>query len=251
MKGNINMKKSRIRNFKIVVDENCDLSNKYQKNHKVEKVSPKSEGMVVDKEAYLDMFNGEEEYVFVFTMSGKESGNYDMAMRARHDYNTSCKKAGIVPKKIFVCDSKTTAGGEMHLVMRTLELIKEGFGFSQICVRLMCYRNQIKTYIMPGSSLENEGIPSTGGLLSLVDGEMMNLGKSSSEKIESLIDMIEEDIEAEAKKTIIISHCNAEDKVKELKKLMKKQLKPSKIVVMETLKGGHKLIQDGGIVIAM
>lgn len=122
---------------------------------------------------------GEE--AVVITISEKLSGTYQSAVIAASDY----------PGRVYIVDSKSAATGTGILAELALELAKSGMSAAQLAERLTQERENIQLvamldtleYLMKGGRLSKTaaiagGILSIKPVISIVDGEIIVLGKA-------------------------------------------------------------------------
>ena len=281
--------------YKIVVDSCCELPRQCKNDDRFERVplgldidgevimddddfcqstflkkiaeaenSPKS--FCPSPAAYMEAYETEAENVFVFTLSSRLSGSYNSALVARHMYNEERREAGLPKKNIFVCDSKSASGGETQLVIKTIEYMHEGMSFSDACVKLMMYRNQMRTYFVLNTLdtlIKNGRIRGLEALavnalnikpvMASLDGDVykMDQGVGVNNALRKLIDCMIKEVETDTKRTIIISHCNAKERAIELKRMIKKHYTNAHIVIMDTLGVSSMYANDGGVIVTV
>lgn len=279
--------------YKIVVDSCCELPRQIVNDKRFERVAL---GLDVDGEvimdddtfnqkiflqkvaaskncpksfcpspsSYMDAYDCEADMVFVFTLSSKLSGSYNAALVGRHMYNEERKANNLPMKKIFVCDSKSASGGETQLVLKAIELMREGYSFSDITVKLMMFRNQMRTYFV----LENLDTLIKNGrirglqavavnalnikpVMASMDGEIIKMDQGIGMKaaLAKMVDCMLSEVDINTPKTIIISHCNAKERAIEIKRMLKKYYTKSRIVIMDTLGVSSMYANDGGVII--
>ena len=85
-------------------------------------------------ERYMQAFEGEEEDVFVITLSADLSGSYNSAVLAKSLYEEEHDD-----KHIHVFNSKSASGGGAHVAVWIDEYCREGLSFDEIVAR--CEKN--------------------------------------------------------------------------------------------------------------
>ena len=121
----------------------------------------------------------------VVTLSGKLSGTYQSAVVAAADYEG----------KVFVVDSENVALGERIVIMRGLELAKEGVSAAEIKAKLDEEKKKVRLialldtleYLKKGGRISST-VAFVGGVLSIkpviqvIDGEVKQVGKARGSK---------------------------------------------------------------------
>lgn len=121
----------------------------------------------------------------VVTLSGKLSGTYQSAVVAAADYEG----------KVFVVDSENVALGERIVIMRGLELAKEGLSAAEIKAKLDKEKKKVRLialldtleYLKKGGRISST-VAFVGGVLSIkpviqvIDGEVKQVGKARGSK---------------------------------------------------------------------
>ncbi len=135
-------------------------------------------------EVFKRVTEGGDEVVAV-TLSGKLSGTYQSAVIAAEGYKG----------KVFVVDSENVSLGERILILRGLELLKEGFSAGEIAQRLDEEKKEIRVlalldtleYLKKGGRI-SATVAFAGGLLSIKpvvaveNGEVALVGKARGSK---------------------------------------------------------------------
>lgn len=216
--------------------------------------------------SYMEAYDDDAEMIFVFTLSCKLSGSYNSALVGRHMYNEERKENGLPRKKIFVCDSKSASGGITQLVIKTLELIKAGYSYSDICVRLMYHRNSMRTFFVLenlDTLIKNGRISTMQALaanalsikpvMTALDGEIIKKDQAIGIKaaVAKMVEHMVKEIDNNTNRLIIISHCNARERAIETKKVLKQYFTNSHIVIMDTLGVSSMYANDGGVIVTV
>lgn len=146
------------------------------------------ESDVIPKTSQISSYTFEEAFreaveegaeVLCITLSSKLSGTY----------NSACSAAAEVGGKITVIDSESVAVGERLLILRTLEMIKEGMPSEEIAGKLKYERRQLRVmallntleYLKKGGRISS-AVALIGGALSIKpvveirNGEVQFLG---------------------------------------------------------------------------
>ncbi|HKL73171.1 MAG TPA: DegV family protein [Candidatus Onthovivens sp.] len=124
-----------VKGKEFVDDDHIDVNKLLDE---VNATSEKSTSSCPSPQDFINNFEGAEE-VFCFTITSKLSGAYNSACLAKElmkDRN----------EKVFVLDSKLVAGTIEQLVIKCVELIKEGLAYEEICQKLEEYRDSLKLF---------------------------------------------------------------------------------------------------------
>lgn len=260
--------------FRIIADSSCDLFQDYISREDVDfKVVPfllnMGEREFVDDEAinlndmfeaydladgktgsacpspqtYLDATDGCE-YNFIVTISASLSGSFNSACVARD-------MAMSEGRKVFVIDSKATCGIEVLIIDELVRLIDKGLSYEDICQKIAVYADNRKLIFV---LRKFDNLIRNGRMLKIVAKVATALNitplcvKSPAGTIEvkekiigskktsrRMVDLIGELLGGKQPEEIIVSHCNAEEEVSELKnKLQEKYDQTQRIRVIPT-----------------
>jgi DegV family protein with EDD domain len=204
------------------------------------------------------------EVSFVITISSRLSGSYNAAMVAR-----SIALEETPDKKIFVFDSKSAASGETCVALRIQECIDKGLSFEETVQEVSAYIDSLHTrfvLINLDNLIKNGRLSKIKGLLGMVlniypimadngNGEIIMLEKVRGLKkaTSRLVEIIKENVDSNIRKTttLVISHCNCEERALALKEQLHAIHKDlQKIIVVPA--GGLTTVyaNDGGIVLS-
>ena len=170
-----------------------------------------------------------------FTISGNLSGTYAAAVTARDMVLEQHPE-----KKIFVLDSKSTAGALVLLIRKARALLEEGLeDFEALCRRLQEYQASLRTVF----TLENfdnlvkngRMKPLLGSLLHTLgvhvvaegtrEGTIKMVGKARGERstLRALLSYLQTNKDCHQAE-VVISHCNNLDGAQKLKEMIQKAL---------------------------
>ena len=275
--------------FKIVVDSCCDLTPQMRKDPCFVKVplSIHANGSVfVDDDtldqadllwsmrqsedapstacpspqAYLDAFQGEEQDIYVVTLSALLSGSHNSAEQAR-----VLMEEEEPERNIYVFNSCSAASGEVLIALKIQELASSGMPFKRVIREVEQYIYQMQTLFVL-ESLENlrkngrltkAQAVVTGALRiklfmgATPEGEICKLGQALSMKqaLGKLVDRIAEDPSHKGR-TVAICHCGCMDRAFQVKQQIEAKCQAGKILILEA--GGITTVyaNTGGIVVA-
>ena len=212
-------------------------------------------------EAYMKLFDGPEDEIFVVTLTSKLSGSYNSALLAANLYLEDHPE-----KKIHIFDSMSASSGELVIVNQIKNLIEEGHNFNTIVQKVeYLIRNENKLYavlenldtlIKNGRLTKIQAIVTSLARIKLVltakEGEIalhakaMTTGQATSriikEFLESGIDF--------SNKTLFISHCDAKELAETFKRKVMIKCNFKNIEIFETSGLSSVYANKGGIIIS-
>lgn len=274
-------------NFSIIVDSVCEIPENIDENIKIysvplvmelgdktyiddknlnisqfiddmNKFAGKPSSACPSPTQFSDNFD-DSEYTFIITISSKLSGSYFSAKTAADMNNTD--------KKIYVFDSLSASSGCSLILCKLCEYINKGFSFEDIIEKLEKFIKEVRTLFV----LENlDNLVKNGRLNKVVgglagflgirlilgdndEGEIISYAKSKGKNacIEKLFGIISEVKRTEERDTLVITHCNAEDKVEHLLNLVKSsKVNFKNIKVLKTAGISSMYANVGGIIVA-
>ena len=215
-------------------------------------------------EQYREAFDCDAEYIFVFTLSSILSGSYNAACAGRSMIMEEIREKNLPKKKIYICDSKTASGGETQLARYCFELIKEGREYGEICVKLNFFANKMRTYfVLNTMDVFKKNGRLTGAralavsalnikpVMAGLNGDIVPAASGIGQKaaLDKMIDLLKKDLIEPAKRTIIISQCNAAERANELKDALIEKLGVKDVLIMDTRGVSSLYASDGGIIV--
>ena len=279
-----------MRNYKIVVDSCCDLPKEYRNNEHIEFVpltlmidgeeiiddESFNQADFIDKVAkspncprsaspspgiYASACEGKDTDVYIVTLSSKLSGSYNSAVLGVNLY----KEDG-GDNKVHVFDSESASSGEAIIVEKILECVGKGFDFDTTVKLVEKFKEGSKTYFV----LETlESLKKNGRLTNLQafianalhvkpimgskKGEIIKLKQERGIKkaIESMCNIIAENIKDAENKVLAISHCNCRERAEFIKKKLEERFKFKKVMILETAGVATLYANNGGVVVAV
>lgn len=276
-------------NFKIVVDSCCDITKEMKQNMNAEItpltielegaryrdddtldvndfVQQMNASTNVPKTAcpspaeYIDRFSGEEENVFVITLSSKLSGSYNSAEIAKNIYLSEDNK------NIHVFDSLSASAGEVLLTLKIDYLAKLGKTYSQIVDAIGNYIKEMKTLFVL-NKLDNLVKTGRMGLVKAAianvfnikpvlssngEGEiiMINKGRGINKAISKMVASIGDTKDNFEDSQLVIAHCNCFKRANIVKEKVNEMYNFKDIFIVEMRGISSTYANDGGIVIA-
>lgn len=208
---------------------------------------------------FLENMEGEEQRIYIVTISSNLSGCYNSAVLAKSMYEEQSSD-----KKIAVIDSLSASCGETQIAILAHELEKEGRPFEEIEAKLNEYRDAMETTFV----LDNIETLRKNGRLSRVkalvatslnikpvlaadNGTIVQIGQGLGMKkaLNKLVDVIIKNGGELGKKRIIISHCNNVIRAEEVKKMLQAKVHAPNIMILATRGLSSLYANDGGIIV--
>lgn len=213
-------------------------------------------------ERYMESFKGEEENIYVVTLSGKLSGSYNSAMVAVSMFEEEYGK-----KNIYVFNSRSASIGETLIGMKVQELEEAGVPFEEVCTRTEEYIAEMNTFFVLETldTLRKAGrlsnfkaiVAQTLNIKPVMgatdEGTIQQLGQARGMK-KALIKMVDEMISKTKKceeKVLAISHCNCPERAQFVKECIENLTKFKKIVIVDTAGVSSMYANDGGVILAV
>ena len=211
-------------------------------------------------QAYLDAYSGQEDDIYVVTLSALLSGSHNSAHQAKMMLEEDDPQ-----KNIHVFNSCSAVCGETLIALKTKELAESGLPFKKVVREVDQFIQRMSTLFV----LENlENLRKNGRLTALQaivtgalkikllchatpEGEIGKLGQALTVKqaLTKLVDRAASDPD-HAGRLAIISHCNCPERAVQVKEMLEKKCQFSEIHT--TGAGGITTVyaDDGGIVVA-
>ena len=209
---------------------------------------------------YLELFEGEEEDIYVVTLSALLSGSHNVAAQAKSIY---VDEGGAKHNHIF--NSCSASAGQVCVAMKIQELAETGLPFQRVVAETEKYIAEMNTLFVL-ESLDNlrkngrlTGLQSvvTGALKikllmgSTPVGEIQKLGQGLSIKqtLSKMVDMVAQDARHVGRR-LVLSHCNCLERAFYVRELLEQKCRLKEIIITET--GGISTVyaNDGGVVLA-
>ena len=207
-------------------------------------------------ERYMQAFDCAAEDIYVVTLSGNLSGSYNsMYLEKNPD------------KKIHVFDSCSASCGETQIAFYISSLAEEGKSFEEIIPLAEQFRDDLTTYFV----LDNLDTLRKNGRLSRVkafvastlavkpvmgstdDGNIVQRGQAIGMKkaLVKMADIILGEKTDLQKRTLMITHCNCQDKAEKFKEIICKKADFRDILIMDTAGVSSMYANDGGIIVTV
>lgn len=244
----------------IIDDETFDQLAFIDKVRK-SKESPKS--ACPSPQDYMKTFEGEEDNIFIVTLSKNLSASYNSAEVAKKLY---LEEQGS-HKNIYVFNSRSASSGETLIALKLKELAESGLSFDEIVEKVEDYIQQMDTYFVIESleTLQKNGrISNLQALVATVlnikpvmgataEGSIHKLDQARGieKALKKMVDHIIEKTKNPESKVLAIAYCNCLDRALYVKDLLLRRVHFKEIILACT--GGVSTLyaNDGGIIIAV
>lgn len=214
-------------------------------------------------EEYMQSYEGEEEHVYVVTLSGKLSGSYNSAVLGKNLYEEEHGSG----KKIYVFNSRSASVGETIIGMKIQEFEDAGLPFEEVVEKTESYISSMNTFFV----LETlETLRKNGRLTNLKafiantlnikpvmgstkEGSICQLGQARgiNRALEKMVQNVVARTADCENRILAISHCNCPERAAEVREKLEKLVKFKKIVVIDTAGISSMYANDGGVIIAV
>lgn len=212
---------------------------------------------------YLEHFSGDEDDIYVVTITEKLSGSYNSAVNAANLFKKKNPE-----KNIHIFNSKSASAGQIAICLKIRELAESGKRFSDIVNETEKFISKINTFFV----LENlevfrksgrlnhlQGIITQALQIKLVmsateEGGICKVGQALSvpralEKMVSLIENAYKNVKHE-NRTLVITHCNCLDRAELVRNLILNVCDFKESIICSS--GGISTIyaNEGGLIIS-
>lgn len=211
-------------------------------------------------QAYLNEMDSGPEDVYVVTLSAMLSGSHNSAQTARSMLEESGPE-----KNVHVFNTRSASSGETLVALKIRELAETGIPFGEVVQRTEQFIGRMRT-LFTLESLDNLRKNGRLGRLQAAvaaalriklflhatpEGEIGLFGKALSIKqaLGMMISHIASDAD-HAGKTLVISHCNCQERTSWLKSQIERLCAFAQIVIVETRGIATVYADNGGIVCA-
>lgn len=245
--------------YMIIDDDSFDQAD-FLKKIKESPNSPKSS--CPSPEKYMETFEGEEENIYVVTLSDKLSGSYNSAELGRKLYAEEHPDKNI---KIF--NSKSASVGETLIAMKIEECEKAGMDFETVVSKVEEFIETQDTYFV----LETlETLRKNGRLTGIKafvasalnikpvmgatpEGAIYQLDQARGMKkaLIKMISVIETKTRNQEDKILGIAHCNCLERAESVKSEIQKRCNFKEIFIVDTAGISSMYANDGGIIISV
>ncbi len=249
-------------NGERIVDDETFNQPDFLKKVKESPVGPKSS--CPSPESYMQLYQGEEEHIYVVTLSKELSGSYNSAQLAKNLYK---EEYGENSKKIYIFNSRSASIGETLIGMKIQECEEAKMAFEDIVEKVEQYIDSQHTYFVLETleTLRKNGRLSNLKALvantlnikpvmgSTPNGEICQLGQARGMKkaLKLMIEEVLKGVKDSKSCTLGISHCNCPQRANEIKEEILKLAEFKKIVVVDTAGISSMYANDGGVIMAV
>ena len=213
-------------------------------------------------EKYQMCCEGEEERIYMVTLSANLSGSYNSAVLGRQLYLEEKGK-----KQIHVFNSCSASVGETLIALKIQECEEKGMSFEQVVDTTEKYIRGMRTYFV----LENLDTLRKNGRLSKAkalvatalkikpimgeDGEgnfiQLDQTRGMNKAMMKMLEYAQKNMEHPEEKVFAISHCNCPERAEILRDEIKKRFPVKDVIVVDTAGVSSMYANDGGIIIAV
>ena len=216
-------------------------------------------------EAYMRAYEGEEEEVYVITISADLSGSYNAAMLAKDLFEESHGD-----KKIHVFNSESTSGGETLVALLIRELKAAGRTFEEVVEAAEAFIRGQRTYFVLESleELRKNGrlsnlkalAANTLNLKPVCAGDhgsiiQLTLARGIKKALKKMVEITLKDADmtpgGTKDKILIINHCNCPERAQEVLADFVAKAEFRETLIMDTAGINSLYAEDGGIIVTL
>jgi len=244
--------------MQIVDDESFDRLN-YLRIVASSKECPRS--ACPSPEQYIEAYEGEEERIYIVTLSANLSGSYNSASLASQMLEEKSDK------KVHVFDSKSASVAETLIALKIKECEDKGLSFEDTVYLVEQYIEGQNTRFV----LENlETLRKNGrltGMKMLVasalhikpilgatpEGTIYQISTARGMKraLINLVDEVVKTVKNPEGKVLAIANCNCKSRAEEVKQMILEKIKLKEIFILDTSGISTMYAADGGIIIVV
>lgn len=216
---------------------------------------------------FMDAF-GENDHVYMVTLSAQLSGSYNSAMLAKELYEEQQESEGAERRtRIHVFDSKSASVGETLIGMKIQEYEEAGEPFERIIEKVERYIAGMNTFFVLESleTLRKNGRLSNlkAALVTALNikpvmgstaiGSIQQLGQARgmNKALESMVGKMLSVTRNCEEKVLAIAHCNCPERAKRVKERIEKLAHFKNIVIVDTAGISSMYANDGGVILAV
>ena len=212
-------------------------------------------------EQYMSAYEGEEERVYVVTLSDKLSGSYNSAVLGQRMVEEEFPN-----KKVYVFNSRSACIGETLVALKIQELADKGASFEEIVEQVEDYIRRRETlFVLENLETLRKNGRLTGMKAALVsvlnikpvmmgtpEGtiEQCAIGRGTKKALKKMIEEVGSRVSDFENRIFGISHCNCPERARYVKEEVEKRYPFKQIIIADTAGVGTLYANDGGIVIA-
>ena len=214
-------------------------------------------------EQYMAACEGEEEHVYIVTLSGELSGSYNSAVLGMNLYEEEHEDH----KKIHVFNSKSASIGETIIGMKIQEYEEAGASFEEVVEQVEAYIASMNTYFVLETleTLRKNGrlsnlkafIANTLNIKPVMGSTKEGLicqldqGRGMNKALDKMIKAMVAHTKDCENRILAISHCNCPERAKAVKERIEKIAKFKKIIIVDTAGVSSMYANDGGVIMAV
>lgn len=247
-----------IEGLQIIDDDKFDR-NEFLKIAAASKECPRS--ACPSPEQYLEAYKGEQERVYVVTLSGNLSGSFNSASLAKQMMEEESDK------KVYVFDSRSASVGETLIALKIKECEDKGMSFEEVVYEVEKYIEGQNTFFVLEDleTLRKNGRLS--GMKMLVasalhikpilgatpEGTIQQVGTARGMKkaLKVLVDEVVKAVKNPEEKILAISNCNCRKRAEDVKNMILSQIKLKDILILDTSGISTMYASDGGIIVVV
>lgn len=215
---------------------------------------------------YLEQMEGEEEHVYVVTLSSQLSGSYNSAMAAKQMYDSDHEDED-TGKKIYVFDSKSASIGESLIGLKIEECEEAGMSFEQVVETVEAYIAEQHTFFVLETletfrktgriSWSKEKIANVLNIKPIMGStdigyiEELAKARGMSSAMDKMVECLMKVTKNPEEKIVAITHCNNLQRGEELKRRLLEKVKVKDVILLNMRGVSTMYANDGGLIMVI
>ena len=212
----------------------------------------------------MKLFEGDEDCIFIVTLSAELSGSYSCAELSVDLYREEHEDD---EKKIYVFNSKSASCGETQIALKIMECVDAGMDYDELVAEVEQYIAEMRTYFVLETleHLRKNGrltgmkafVASTLNIKPVMgstdEGAIQQLvqARGINKALQKMLDLIQKNTPDAAMKRLAIAHCNCKERALFIQDEINKRMKVKDIIIMDTAGISSLYAGDGGIIVTI
>lgn len=215
-------------------------------------------------DSYMKLMEGDEDCIFLVTLSGALSGSYSCAELAVELYREEHEED---EKKLYVFDSKSASCGETQIALRIMECAEAGMQYDELVAAVEQYIREMRTYFVLETleHLRKNGrltgvkafVASTLNIKPVMGStdegtiQQLDQARGINKALQKMLDIIQKNTPDAAGRRLAIAHCNCRERALFIKDEIKKRMQVKDIIITDTAGISSLYAGDGGIIVTI
>lgn len=215
-------------------------------------------------DSYMQLLQGEEDCIFMITLSAALSGSYSCAALAVDLYREEHEED---EKKIYVFNSKSASCGETQIALKIMECAEAGMGYDELVAAVEQYIEGMRTYFVLETleHLRKNGrltgvkafVASTLNIKPVMGStdegtiQQLDQARGINKALQKMIDIVQKNTPDAACRRLAIAHCNCKERAIFIRDEIKKRMQIKDVLITDTAGISSLYAGDGGIIVTI